>query len=84
MCAHFIKAREHMLLSSTGRIYESNPVTVINDHCLAKWEETIYAMTAKGDTLVVLAIFNDCELVEGDRFGSVGLRLTVDALKRFR
>jgi hypothetical protein len=47
MCAHFIKAREHMLLSSTGRIYESNPVTVINDHCLAKWEETIYAMTDK-------------------------------------
>jgi len=48
MCAHFIKAREHMLLSSTGRIYESNPVTVINDHCLAKWEETIYAMTNSG------------------------------------
>jgi len=31
----------------------------------------------------VKAIFNDCELVEGDRFGSVGLGLTVDAQKRF-
>jgi hypothetical protein len=41
-------------------------------------------MTAKGDTLVVLAIFNDCELVEEDRFSSVGLGLTVDAQIRFR
>ena len=32
----------------------------------------------------VKAIFNDCELVEGDRFGSVGLGLTMDAQKRFK
>ena len=32
----------------------------------------------------VQAIFNDCEIVEGDRFGSVGLGLTVDAQRRFK
>ncbi len=31
----------------------------------------------------VQAIFNDCEIVEGDRFGSVGLGLTLDAQRRF-
>ena len=32
----------------------------------------------------VKMIFNDCGIVEGDRFGSVGLGLTVDAHRRFR
>ena len=45
-----------MLLSSTGRIYESNPVTVINDHCLAKWEETIYVMTINQGRLRLLSM----------------------------
>ncbi|MCF6324102.1 MAG: Hsp70 family protein [Gammaproteobacteria bacterium] len=32
----------------------------------------------------VQAIFNHCEIVEGDRFGSVGLGLTLDAQRRFK
>ena len=31
----------------------------------------------------VNVIFPECKLVEGDRFGSVGLGLTVDAMGRF-